>query len=86
MPELFTCSECGYALLPEAELKPAWTMVWTEGRGWHLDPGGIAFPHECGDWKECMRRKHDRVAGKRVLADIDRRHDREVKARGWDRL
>lgn len=86
MPKLFTCSECGYALLPEAELKPAWSMVWTEGRGWHLDPGGIAVPHECADQNECHRRRRDEVAGGLALAAIDKRHQREMKARGLDLL
>lgn len=86
MPKLFTCSECGYALLPEAELKPAWSMVWTQARGWHLDPGGIAVPNACADQNECHRRRRDQVAGRLVLASIDKEKEREMKARGWDRL
>lgn len=77
MSRLYTCDSCGYALLTDETIEKEWVIVWRSGIGWRRDELVAKNPIECGDKNDCVRRRRDLVAGKRVLRSIDRRHARQ---------
>lgn len=80
MSKLYTCDDCGYALLTEETVAKERLIVWTQGVGWHLGELVHEDPITCGSRYDCMRRRRDKVAGRRVLRNIDRRHARQFPA------
>lgn len=82
MSRLYTCDDCGYALLTEETISREWTIVWRSGIGWHRDELVPVDPVVCGDKNDCIRRRRDKVAGRRVLRNIDRRQARKYARLG----
>lgn len=82
MNRLYTCDDCGYALLTKETILMEWTIVWRSGIGWRRDELVPVDPVVCADKNDCIRRRRDKVAGRRVLRNIDRRQARKYARLG----
>ena len=78
MSKLYTCDNCGYALLTESVVGHRLPLIWFPATGWKYGDPEIVFPYECGNKNDCFRRRRDKVAGRRVLRNIDRRRERSM--------
>lgn len=77
MTKVYTCDSCGYALLTIADVATRSPLVWFPEVGWTRGDPEPEFPYECADKYDCTRRRRDKVAGRRVLRNIDRRKARQ---------
>lgn len=82
MTKIYTCDECGYVLLTEETISKEYLTVWRPGIGWRRDELVPVYPTVCGDKNDCIRRRRDKVAGRRVLRNIDRRQARKYARLG----
>lgn len=79
MTKVYTCDSCGYALLTIEEVATRSLLVWFPEVGWTRGDPEPKIPYECADKNDCMRRRRDKVAGRRVLRNIDRRKARQYR-------
>lgn len=71
MNELYTCHDCGYALLTEEAIATDRPLLLSMGVWYYGDPE-VVNPVVCADEFDCYHRRRDQVAGKRALEVISR--------------